>query len=468
MNNDNNNTHSIEIQEEGVNSERCNAQYKYDAFISYRHDPAYSHAILLHEGLKNRGYKIIYDEANKKSGNFEKKLDEDLASSRHLIVIISSNDCFKQKKDHNGKDYFLYEIDKAIKQDKVIIPVYFDNLKYEDIKGSIKDLEDSEYNISKFDIYEKIDFHSDNTEGSFEQICNFLKKDNNFFRIEYELHDIRDSIIKNIRNIIIFLSVVIILFLSILLYFQCNGNQTISNVNGKIDSLFNKPIIIFAGGGSVKKFLEGKKVNLEIDNSLYINMASGYSWPLLQEEFNRYKEEKNNPYRFICLSADSINYPFKLDKAKVCGVYLGEDPLKIYIDTCFRNWSKGDNFKENKPINKEKLKKLLSKNSSIYITSENSGTLRRYIEVFKEIDSTLIDLIKSASVFNIKTEPNKNYVILGSQCFKPNSLDNNNSIELSIENNPSKPMYLYFLSYMNEGKIYVIDERIVNFLEKVV
>ena len=59
-----------------------------------------------------------------------------------------------------------------------------------------------------------------------------------------------------------------------------------------LNAVEREPLVIFAGGGSVKNFIEEKK-DVKIDketfpNSVYINLPSGYVPTLLKEEIERF------------------------------------------------------------------------------------------------------------------------------------------------------------------------------------
>lgn len=171
------------LQVEGVN----NINYRYDAFISYRRKSGADNAIALKEALRRRWYTVYMDVYYQNGGPFPVELNEALKKSRNLVVIISSKDCFKRK-ENGEEDFFLLEIFKALEQDKTIIPVYYGDIKFEDIKYdlnvyineylkkknvSVND-EASTDLINKFSQYESVNFRSDEPKGSFNQIAKKL------------------------------------------------------------------------------------------------------------------------------------------------------------------------------------------------------------------------------------------------------------------------------------------------------
>lgn len=157
---------------------------KYDAFISYRRKSGTYQATALKEALENRGHKgrIYMDTYNGKGGPFPKELSDALKESCNLIVIISSEECFKAKP--NEEDYYLREISDALEQVKNIIPVYYDEIKYEDIGN---DLKNSTYNLKNFPKHQAVQYHTDNPDGSIGQIISYIKSEEDILRNQFEL-----------------------------------------------------------------------------------------------------------------------------------------------------------------------------------------------------------------------------------------------------------------------------------------
>lgn len=170
-----------------------------------------------------------------------------------------------------------------------------------------------------------------------------------------------------------------------------------------------KPVLVFAGGGSVRKFLQEEyKVDVRKQgNSINIAMASGSAWRVLAEEYhnkNNYKK-KDNSKKFItiCLSAGRIPQEFynefissrlpdnttarKWDDAIIAEVYLGEDNLVAYLSNSLKKrW----NLEEAKTIRldtlAEKLQRIIEgkDNFAVFTTNKMSGTLEQYKKSFKD------------------------------------------------------------------------------------
>lgn len=251
-------------------------------------------------------------------------------------------------------------------------------------------------------------------------------------------------------------------------------------------SLEPVPLVIFAGGGSVKNFINSKYgVNLDsiessgIPKSVYINVPSEYGWTLLKEEISRFRKESNpRDFLYICLSADSINIDSLRSMglkdedsiyARIYGYHIGDDSLKVYF-------VKSNHKERTIPIGA--LKKKISpfyKHSEqattgkIYATSRRSGTLRRYQEILEVNFDTISNSLYYETV---AINDNKEVMVLGSSCYKP-KLDNYNKNDtissLVVTNeNPKrivkKPLYIYFVVFAKDR--FKPNKRIVDFFEK--
>ena len=151
---------------------------KYDVFISYRQKSGIHQADALESKLKLKlnGCRVFLDRTGIKSGNWKKELDENIRESCNFVVIISK-DCFPYTK--KGKDYFLDEIDQALRLGKNVIPVYYDDMSYEDIKEYLSGIED-------FHNQQHIIFNNNNTDGSVDQIIKFLKTEKEILNERYK------------------------------------------------------------------------------------------------------------------------------------------------------------------------------------------------------------------------------------------------------------------------------------------
>ncbi len=151
---------------------------KYDVFISYRRKVGTHQARALKSDLELNGYRnrVFMDTDKLKGGDFTKKLRDTICESCNIIIIISQG-CFDEKKE--GTDYFIYEISQALKQEKNLIPIYYDGVKYEDIKEHLHEIED-------FPKQNAITYDNNNPNGSISQIISFLKKEKEILEEGYE------------------------------------------------------------------------------------------------------------------------------------------------------------------------------------------------------------------------------------------------------------------------------------------
>jgi len=259
--------------------------------------------------------------------------------------------------------------------------------------------------------------------------------------------------------------------------------------------------LIFAGGGSVKNFLEVEK-NLDVvayPHSIYVNMASGNAWSLLAEEANReqeYGENLRKSFSTICLSADNIDSSsFFNEKTKllfkyykIFKYYLGEDPLVVYVSRNFigERWTT-DNTTICVDSLRSLVKEALTKTESVrlFTTSKSSGTLRLYQSCFSPKDTiNLEQLLDKGSTFMFYQKSSENFfktlsdaenigsfIVLGSKYYYPQELEGEDMLRLCVRrgnNTISKPMNLYFIGRKNENDTYcTIKKSIIRFLQDI-
>jgi hypothetical protein len=316
-----------------------------------------------------------------------------------------------------------------------------------------------------------------------------------------------------------------------------------------------EPLLVFAGGGSVRNFLlespeyKNEKNGEGIDvrkgrNSINIAMASESAWRVLAEEYHNEKicKKDHNLKRFItiCLSAGKMSPEFEFykeyikpleDDVIVPEVYLGEDPLIVYIsDNISKEWKK-------EHIDTIHLKTLASKlqmviegkdDFAVFTTNKMSGTLEKYKMSFQELfhqqnskmlqdsiailqldsikDSKQIERIQNsiekrsfvdlekmlnaqqAYIYYDKTNPDCIYscygkrddkppfIILGSSYYYVENVknpDGQNLKEIYVlddkGNKICKPMYLYFLAnkVADNDNSYKVEERVIKFLKMI-
>lgn len=270
-------------------------------------------------------------------------------------------------------------------------------------------------------------------------------------------------------------------------------------------------LLIFAGGGSVKNYIQ-KRRSVDIQDyphSVYSNLASGSAWSLLLEEANRYEEDEGKSlkrFTSICLSAGDIDSTsffneraldiFPKERIKLIKYYLGNDSLAIYthIDVLKSRGISPDATS----ISIDSLRSLIKyalafpQNIRMFSTSKTSGTLHMYQSCFSPADSinfqNLLENHKinlfyqnsSASrIYNLGTlSDEKPCIIFGSQYYYPVTImeegDESKRVykRLFVKNGDSviqKPMNLYFLAREKyfARDTYTIRTPIVKFLKAI-
>lgn len=151
-------------------------QAKYDVFIIYRHESGTYQAQALRADLENNHCSVFMDTCKIEGGDFEKKLLLRISEYSNFVVVISK-DCFSYY--GNGRDYFLCEIAMAFRLGKNVIPVYYDDMKYEDTKEYL-------YGIVGFQNHIAITYHNDDPEGSVNRIISFLKTKEEVLKERFE------------------------------------------------------------------------------------------------------------------------------------------------------------------------------------------------------------------------------------------------------------------------------------------
>lgn len=265
--------------------------------------------------------------------------------------------------------------------------------------------------------------------------------------------------------------------------------------------LYNKkPIVIFAGGGSVVSFIKDTtkdSVNIkDYPNSICMNLASGLAWSLLAEEAERTKNKEGGKREFvsICLSADEIDTLFfnektkgSFEKAGIVGYFLGEDSLVVYISNKLTE-KLSIQLSNDTAITTKELAQIIQKTTTennkgrIFTTSKDSGTLRLYQNCLStnsniRLDSMLVQekthLFYQNSrldyINRLQHESILEYAILGSKHYRAENVPENNYKPYYVRNDSgciTKPMYVYFVAIKGEGG-FKIKDTVIKFLEDI-
>ena len=99
---------------------KINYKEKYDVFLSYRRDGGETMAILLHDRLAAKGYKVFLDVENLRSGDFNEKLLQIIENCTDFVVVLSVGSLDRCV---NEGDWVRREIAHAIKHNKNVVPL---------------------------------------------------------------------------------------------------------------------------------------------------------------------------------------------------------------------------------------------------------------------------------------------------------------------------------------------------------
>lgn len=268
---------------------------------------------------------------------------------------------------------------------------------------------------------------------------------------------------------------------------------------------YKRPLMVLAGGGSVKEYLKSyHDIDIETyPHSINIALASGSSWRVLFEEAHQYTEEKTkNGFITVCMSACKMDssaikeYKSNSDEnTKIVEVFLGYDVLSVYISEDMKK----DEFvkriiEKSDTITTSELANLLYKRINkesdfrIYTTNKLSGTLETYKKhvsnnrrpiLFDKMidDKEILIYYNSATINNLlygyerqDINNHKPFIVLGSKyyTFKDDRDDGLNLFVVDSTNKIiKKPMYLYVLAKTENRDDFEVNETILEFLDEV-
>lgn len=216
-----------------------------------------------------------------------------------------------------------------------------------------------------------------------------------------------------------------------------NQNSEISKQRTEIDSLsrikeqYEKECLVFAGGGTVQKYLALYK-DIDVNNytdypSKYIHLPSAEAWSLLWDEIT--EAENGRQYWPIVLSAekltDSLHIAQLPSGITIVEYKVGEIPLTVQI--------KGD-FEE-KSICLKELKKLLDNSSyAVHTTSYHSGTYNAYHRALLSCGNYDLDKKKKGvftlSYYDTSAQEKPKHILLGNKLYNYQNKDGNPLIPL--------------------------------------
>ena len=118
----------------------------YDFFISYRRKASRQLAEHIDEVLRTKfGYQVFFDRGNlANSNNWRSEIDDSLPRSRVVIVLLGSGSFINASLHEH--DEFLYELQRACKNNMKVIPVTHGNT----VKEELKSLQELDENVSSW------------------------------------------------------------------------------------------------------------------------------------------------------------------------------------------------------------------------------------------------------------------------------------------------------------------------------
>jgi len=95
----------------------------YDVFISYRRDAGAPTAMLVRNELRSRGYEVFLDVEDLGATQFDQRLLAAIEASVNVLVVLSPG-VLTSRAQPGQQDYFLREIEHALRKDRNVIPFF--------------------------------------------------------------------------------------------------------------------------------------------------------------------------------------------------------------------------------------------------------------------------------------------------------------------------------------------------------
>jgi CHASE2 domain-containing sensor protein len=140
---------------------------RYIAFISYRTEEDGAAALLIAWSLSEQGYKAFIDVKSLNMGRFDEQLYREIESAKVFILILSPNSLARCV---NENDWVKKELDHALANQKIIIPVMKNGFNF-DAKEGIPDLPQ----IAALKNYHGLPYSHSDFEGFMRRLVELLK-----------------------------------------------------------------------------------------------------------------------------------------------------------------------------------------------------------------------------------------------------------------------------------------------------
>lgn len=453
------------MKKETQNQSKCGkgpkmTNYEYDVFVSYRHlsEDSETHSIPLARSITQafqlEGFKVFFY-CNNTEDAF-KVIQEN--KSRYYIILVTKDSIETINKypyltieeiesslgDENGDGYNfakeVYLIDKGIEAGEIckknVLLLNVDKVfkKKRDIKTALLQHGFRFVGSQDYPWTEVIDFPTDERFSIYKMINPDSDKGGEV-KIKKSPRYSYERVKRIMRWVLI--PVLCMLFIAFVALLGVNQHAIVKqqdetekqyNVVVKqreeIDSLsriieqYGKGCIVFAGGGTVQKYLASK--DIDVNNykhypSKYIHLPSAEAWSLLWDEIT--EDGNGRQYWPIVLSAEKLDdslHVALLKSSTIVEYQVGEIPLMVQI--------KGD-FK-GKSICLKELQELLDDSSyAVHTTSDHSGTYNAYHQVLLKRKYDLDNLKKKGrnvftlSFYDTGAQGKSKHILLGNELY---------------------------------------------------
>ncbi len=455
-------------------------------FISYRHIGGYTVANHLTDRLKKDGYNVLIDKTILKAGEFHTGILKAIEACDDFIVVLNG-DVFSSSplntsniwtistsiaetvynpilsSSSNETDWLIKEIEYAKQLNKNIIPVVLSGFEWpSELPTNLNWLKD--FNPIKY-----------GTDDDFKHFYNdkllvFLHSPHP----TQPIHPIKKNHIGIIMTIIIVIGVCFCFY------------------------IFQKPVLLLVGGGSVKGFLEEKNIPISTSKKwVYLPISTGAALPIISKEIDVKRNIGNGKLRQFDLvvfsameatdddfiSDSSTRNKFINDIGYVIGVKIGSNDLKIVLkkDDYFKKYFDNDNL-----ITPKDLADIVQDTNVIVFTTSNnrgnrgvSGTFEKYKEILKTqnvyLDSIYCEefnLNQQYGSFNNDKNP---FVVLGTSTFLVDTVNDPDEwstfpfYDIDKQTKLKNDLYVYFVANPkpNENGYYVSSKKVRKFLKRI-
>ena len=477
---------------------------KYDVFISSKSND-YEIAEEVCNFLKEKGLNVFFSKRSideEGDSRYEKVIADALRDSANMIVVCSDANHVRDDRGAKGSKWVYYEwstfhqmiLDNEKPEYTDIVTIYTSDADLKDLPRRLRSRQCIPYGEYKARIMRYMDDNvrsQDDSDEDFEPLA--------FGNAVEEKLD-KKPFWK--RMLLPLLTGLIGLVLGSGLVHMCKRQGsplTLGNNN-------NHKTLVLAGGGSVVTFLDDKYrgilnedtlVNVFSDNkypnAIYLHMPSGVALTLLAEEAIMPYSRVNQPFYPVCFSAEkAVDSLFTtkctrdqlLAAGHIVEYKLGDEKLAVYVEKSALGLNTIVDSTANEISVRQLIQLIGSGGSTIFSTSDGSGTYLAYnTELLKynvDLKNIKYEKFSNQSDLSLLQAPNgaqetKPYVIMGGDIYRPEVLTD--LIGKSVRklmlvddegNSITRPLYIYFLAYskMDERKVehFIVPDEVLKLL----